>query len=65
MIIVKSKERLDTIAQVIAECDGQMPFWCTVVPRLIIPWYPGSDWNNVRQGFRMLVYGILCDEDVF
>lgn len=52
-------ERLDEIAQVIAECDGESDtpqdiFCCQLQSS-------GCDLNNAKRGFSLPIYCILCD----
>lgn len=58
-----ASERLDAIAQVIAECDGEAAFWQISLTNHLRD--TAGDWNNAQDGVRVPVYGILCDGDVF
>ena len=59
--IGNNKERLDAIAQVIAECDG-MPdmLLCHNFCRQAPEWV-ACDLNNTKHGFSLPIYCILCD----
>jgi len=59
-----ASERLDAIAQVIAECNGEAAFWQKFLP-LLTCWDTAGDWYNQQRGVRVPVYGILCDGVVF
>lgn len=61
------EERLNAIAQVIAECDGEVAFLpMHNVGSYVIPFeFIACDWNNAMQGFDVPVFGILCDGNSF
>ena len=59
-VIGNDAERLDVIAQVIAECDGGSFF---PMPDVVFHSFepPACHWNNTAEGFDVPVIGILCD----
>lgn len=59
-------QRLDAVAQVIAECDGQdSDVLLNYERRLITFSYIACDWNNRKRDFCVPIYGILCDGYTF
>jgi hypothetical protein len=52
-------ERLDVIAQVIAECDGEPDTYYVIF--CCRPQSSGCDLNNAKHGFSLPIYCILCN----
>jgi len=57
--VANDSERLDAIAQVIAECNGQLPLLELIPTHLWVG--PVCNWNNSRGNFVVHVFGILWD----
>ena len=57
-------ERLNAIAQVIAECDGNIPFICSIIGSN--SYFLACDFANYRLDFPSYpIYAVLCDGRVF